>query len=77
MKSSLTKWIIEQNHKGSLAIAAIIFSAAINALEVPLKKDAGVYTIPVRINNVLTLDFIIDSGASEVQVPADVAMTLL
>lgn len=77
MKSNLINWIIERLHRGSLAIAAIIFSAAINALEVPLKKDAGVYTIPVRINNVLTLDFIIDSGASEVQVPADVVMALL
>lgn len=35
------------------------------------------FTVPVRINEVLTLDFIVDSGASDVQVPADVVLTLL
>lgn len=49
----------------------------LNAAEVALVEDHGVYKIPVRINDVLTLDFVIDSGASEVQVPADVALTLL
>jgi len=57
--------------------AALIFSSSIGAIEVPLVKEGGVYTVPVRINDVLTLDFIIDSGAAEVQVPADVALTLL
>ena len=33
--------------------------------------------MPVKINRVITLDFILDSGASEVCIPADVAMTLL
>ena len=33
--------------------------------------------MPVKINGVITLDFILDSGASEVCIPADVAMTLL
>ena len=52
-------------------------SQAAAAVEVPLVKDGGVFTIPVRINDVLTLDFILDSGASDVRVPADVALTLL
>jgi gag-polyprotein putative aspartyl protease len=47
------------------------------AAEISLVEDQGIYKIPVRINDVLTLDFVIDSGASEVQVPADVALTLL
>ena len=58
-------------------LAALIFSSPLAAIEVPLVKEGGVYTVPVRINDVLTLDFIIDSGAAEVQVPADVALTLL
>lgn len=45
--------------------------------EVPLKFQDGVYHVPVRINNVITLDFIIDSGASDVTIPADVALTLV
>lgn len=63
--------------KRSTLLTALIFTAPIGAIEVPLVKEGGVYTVPVRINDVLTLDFIIDSGAAEVQVPADVALTLL
>ena len=33
--------------------------------------------MPVTINGQLTLKFIVDSGASDVSVPADVVMTLL
>jgi clan AA aspartic protease (TIGR02281 family) len=44
--------------------------------DVPLKNDSGIYTVPVRINGAITLDFILDSGASDVVLPADVAMTL-
>ncbi len=47
-----------------------------SAEEVPLKKDWGVYEIGVRINRAITLDFIVDSGASDVQIPSDVATTL-
>ena len=31
---------------------------------------------PVRINRAITLDFIVDSGAADVLIPVDVAMTL-
>ncbi len=44
---------------------------------IPLQKRGGVWTLPVRINGVITLDFTLDSGASEVAIPADVAMTLI
>jgi Flp pilus assembly protein TadD len=47
------------------------------AEEIPLSKEGGVYTIPVEINGVLTLQFILDSGAAEVLIPADVALTLI
>lgn len=47
------------------------------AVEIPLEKNGGVFTLPVRINGVLTLKFILDSGASEVAIPADVALTLV
>lgn len=56
---------------------SLFLSYLSNAAEVALVEDHGIYKIPVRINDVLTLDFVIDSGASEVQVPADVALTLL
>jgi hypothetical protein len=45
--------------------------------EVPLKDSGGVFKIPVVINDAISLDFIIDSGASDVNIPADVALTLI
>ena len=45
--------------------------------EISLVKVGGVYALPVDINGVLTLNFILDSGASEVNIPADVVFTLL
>ena len=38
--------------------------------------DGGLFLVPVQINGVLTVDFAIDSGASDVSVPADVFSTL-
>ena len=38
--------------------------------------DGGTFVVPVQINGTMTLDFIIDSGASDVSVPADVFSTL-
>lgn len=63
----------------SLLLGVLIMMAGIpvKATEVPMVKEGGVFTVPVRINDVLTLHFILDSGAAEVQIPADVALTLL
>ena len=47
------------------------------AMEVSLVKEGGVYTLPVMINGIITLHFILDSGAAEVVIPAEVALTLL
>jgi clan AA aspartic protease (TIGR02281 family) len=44
---------------------------------IPMKAEGGAYVIPVLINNAITLDFIVDSGASEVSIPADVVTTLM
>ena len=33
--------------------------------------------VPVLINGAITLNFVIDSGATDVSVPADVVMTLI
>ena len=45
--------------------------------EVPLKEEAGELLAPVVINDSVKLDFTLDSGASVVTIPADVAMTLI
>ncbi len=46
-------------------------------LEIHLEKKSGVYELPVTVNGAVTLNFILDTGASEVKIPADVASTLL
>ena len=44
--------------------------------EIDLTHSAGVYVIPVELNEVLKINFIFDSGASEVSISPDVALTL-
>jgi predicted aspartyl protease len=44
--------------------------------DIQLEQLHGLYMVPVRINDALTIPFIIDSGASEVVIPADVFSTL-
>lgn len=81
MKSFRQARLLTSNRIGLPALliylAAFIFAAQAAAFEVPLYKRGGVYTLPVRVNGVVTLNFVLDSGASEVTVPADVALRLL
>jgi clan AA aspartic protease (TIGR02281 family) len=44
---------------------------------VKMVQEGGVYTIPVTLNDALTLNFVLDSGASEVSIPSDVVSTLV
>jgi clan AA aspartic protease (TIGR02281 family) len=44
---------------------------------IPLHRRGDAFLISALINDVLTLDFVIDSGASDVSVPADVVQTLM
>ena len=44
---------------------------------VAMKSEGGVFVVPVLINGVITLDFLIDSGASDVTIPEDVVVTLI
>ena len=48
-----------------------------HTIEIPVRKlNAGVFLLPATINNAMQLDFILDSGASTVTIPSDVAATL-
>jgi predicted aspartyl protease len=44
---------------------------------VKMVESGGIYHVPVVINGALKLDFIVDSGASDVSIPADVVLTLM
>jgi clan AA aspartic protease (TIGR02281 family) len=44
--------------------------------EVLLKEDGAIFVVPVEINGAIRLNFAVDSGASNVTIPADVFSTL-
>jgi predicted aspartyl protease len=44
---------------------------------VPMVSDDGTFKVPVTINGQLTLKFVVDSGAADVSIPADVVGTLV
>ena len=43
---------------------------------VSMVADEGTFAVPATINGQLTLNFIVDSGAADVSIPADVVLTL-
>jgi clan AA aspartic protease (TIGR02281 family) len=56
--------------------APLVGSAPGKADEVELTDHGGTFLVPVHVNGKLILDFVLDSGASEVQIPDDVFRTL-
>ena len=48
-----------------------------SAVAIPLQKEGGTFVVPVLINNAITLNFVVDSGAADVSIPADVVSTLI
>jgi predicted aspartyl protease len=44
---------------------------------IPMQRQGGTFLVPVTINNAITLGFILDSGAADVSIPADVFLTLM
>ena len=45
--------------------------------EIGLNSDGGTLVVPVLIDDSITLKFVVDSGASDVSIPADVVQTLI
>jgi clan AA aspartic protease (TIGR02281 family) len=48
-----------------------------SAASISMKMEGGTYVVPVEINGALTLDFVVDSGATDVSIPFDVVSTLM
>jgi clan AA aspartic protease (TIGR02281 family) len=44
---------------------------------VSMLQDGGTFVVPVTINGQITLNFVVDSGAADVSIPADVVITLV
>jgi predicted aspartyl protease len=45
--------------------------------EIQIEKRGSSYYVPVRINDTITIPFHLDTGADDLAIPADVAMTLV
>jgi hypothetical protein len=46
------------------------------AESIQLVQSGGVFMLPVRINDAVVIPFVLDSGAAEITIPADVFLTL-
>ena len=44
---------------------------------IPMVQSGGVFSVPTNLNGQITLNFIVDSGAADITIPADVARTLI
>jgi len=60
----------------ALVLAAVATDSVAASGEIPLTRDGGVYEVLATINGWLVRPFIVDSGAADVQVSADVFLTL-
>lgn len=60
---------------GSVASPAPAVTGA--RTEVRLVSESGVLKVPATLNGIIPLTFVVDSGAADVVIPADVVMTLI
>ena len=61
----------------AVSSAAMPQQSSVSGSTIPMKREGGTYVVPVLINNAITLDFTVDSGASDVSIPEDVVSTLI
>jgi len=47
------------------------------AEEIRLGSRGGTFSVPVRLNDAITVSFVLDTGAADVAIPADIVSTLL
>jgi hypothetical protein len=51
--------------------------AVVDQQSIKMERSGGVYVVNVRFNDTITLPAIVDSGASDVSIPADIVSTLM
>jgi clan AA aspartic protease (TIGR02281 family) len=68
---------VRQRISALTMIFGLLCAQSTLAESIGMISDGGTYGVPVAINGQLTLTFTIDSGASDVTIPGDVARTLL
>jgi len=62
--------------RGMIIAMLLFMSLPVKAESIPLIHEHGTLVVPVVINNKVTVNFTIDTGASDVSIPADVFSTL-
>jgi hypothetical protein len=78
LANALDVWQVKptsRNEANAEALASL--APASTSMSVSLQSEGGTFVVPVTINGQLTLSFVIDSGASDVSIPADVVLTLV
>ncbi len=60
-----------------IAVLLLLLSRLAGAETIPLQCRGGTCLIPVRMNNAITINFLLDSGSALVMIPADVVLTLV
>ena len=60
----------------ALTVIALFAALALHAETIQLEQRGGVYMLPVRINDAVTVPFVLDSGAAEIAIPSDVFSVL-
>jgi predicted aspartyl protease len=75
LAEKMAKRCVESNYKQCGEPQDNQFS--VSETSVPMRMEGGTYVVPVLINDAITLDFVVDSGAADVSIPADVVSTLM
>ena len=75
LAQTMTKRCVESNYQQCGEPKDGQFS--VSETSVPMRIEGGTYVVPVLINGAITLDFVVDSGAADVTIPADVVLTLM
>lgn len=60
----------------AVLVALLLACGAAHAESIPIIREHGTFLVPVVINDKITLNFTIDSGAGDISIPADVFSTL-
>jgi clan AA aspartic protease (TIGR02281 family) len=68
---------IGNNYTPVMASASVVTPPNPSAQDIQLERHGNSYMLPVRINDTISLPFILDTGAEELAIPADVALTLI
>ena len=66
-------------HAATVATASTIPTApnAAGQFLIPLQRQGGTFIVPVLVNKLITLNFVVDSGAADVSIPSGVVLTLV